>query len=460
MKHRLSGGSREAATLSVPRPFKNSSVHSASRPRVRSWREALALFAPIFTAPAFAIFQELLTAWVVCPARRTVTGMMRGGGLVTRRPHDAYHQLVRSASWSLDELWTLTALLLVRLFAPEGRIDLLTDDTLLHRGGREIEGAGVFRDAVRSGGKSVVYDRGLNLVPLTLRVRPPWGGEPLALPLAMRLYRKHGPTHLDLVAQMVQRLAGLLPDRTFPLIADGAYAPLAGWKLPRTEVTSRLRKDAALYAPPAPRKPGQVGRPRKKGRRLPCPKAWARRTKKGWKLTWVDRRGKMAQRLLLSRDAFWYHVCPDRLVRVVVSRDPKGREKDDVFFTTDLTMAPGAVVSHYFGRWPVEDTFRNCKQSRGAEEPQTWKGKGPERAATLAFWTYSMIWVWYLETQGPRPTVPKLPWYPKKERPSFVDAVSALRGELWREEISARCGETPHLRKITRPLVEVLALSR
>jgi hypothetical protein len=48
--------------------------------------------------PGFAIFQELVTAWVVCPARRTVTGMMRGGGLVAKRPHDAYHRLVRSAS--------------------------------------------------------------------------------------------------------------------------------------------------------------------------------------------------------------------------------------------------------------------------------------------------------------------------------------------------------------------------
>ncbi len=460
MKQSALGGSRETATPSAPTALKSSTVHWNPRSNGDGWRSLLALFAPVFIAPAFAIFQELLTAWVICPPRRTVTRMMRGGGRVARRPHDACHRLVRCASWSLDQLWTLTTLVLVRLFAPEGRIDLLTDDTLLHRGGRKIEGAGIFRDAARSGGKNTVFDRSLNLVPLTLRVRPPWGGEPLALPLAMRLYRKHGPTHLDLVAQMVQSLADLFPDRTFHLITDGAYAPLAGWGLPRTEVTSRPRKDAALYAPPAPRKPGQVGRPRKKGRRPPCPKAWARRTKKGWKLTWVDRRGRMAQRLLLSQDALWYHVCSDQLVRGAVSRDPKGREKDDVFFTTDLTMAPGAVVSHYFGRWPVEDTFRNCKQSLGAEEPQTWKGKGPERAATLAFWTYSMTWVWYLETQGPRPTVPKLPWYPKKERPLFVDAVSALRGELWREEVSSRCGEPPHLRKITRPLAEVLALSR
>ena len=403
-----------------------------------AWPLLLALFSPIFTAPAFVIFKELVTAWALCPVRRTVTGLIRGGSLLDKRPHDAYHRLVRVASWSLDELWTLTARLLVHLFAPEGRIDLLTDDTLFHRPGIHVNGAGVFRDAVRSGGKSVVYDRGLNLVPLALRIHPPWGGEPLALPLDVRLYRKGGPTHLDIVARMVEKMAHLFPDRTFHLIADGAYAPLAGWNLPRTEVTSRIRRDAALYALPSSRVRGQIGRSRKKGTRLSTPEVWAQRTRKGWVETLVDRRGRAACRLLLSRDVLWYHVCKGHPVRVVASRDPAGRERDDFFFTTDLTMIPGAVVSHYFGRLPVEDTFRCTKQSLGGEEPQTWKGSGPERAASLAFGMYTAVWVWYLQTQGVKPSLPKLPWYPKKVRPSFVDAMSALRTELWQERLSVK----------------------
>ena len=31
----------------------------------------------------------------------------------------------------------------------------------------------------------------------------------------------------------------------------------------------------------------------------------------------------------------------------------------------------------------IEDTFKNTKQSLGSEEPQTWKGQGPERAAVI-----------------------------------------------------------------------------
>ena len=281
----------------------------------------------MFTAPSFALFQEILTAWILCPARRTVTGMMRGGGLVRHRPHDAYHRLIRSAAWSLEALWDLTAHLLIGLFAQEGRIDLLLDDTLYHRRGRKIDGAGVFRDAVRSSSGSVVYDRGLNLVVLALRVKPPWGGEPLALPLAVRLHRKGGPTLLDLAAEAIRRLAERFPDRHFHLIADGAYAPLAGWGLPRTAVTSRIRRDAALYEAPRPRQQGQVGRPAKKGPRLaPLPR-WANHTRNGWAKVVVDRRGRWEERLLLAREVLWYHVCGARPVRVVVSRDPQGHER-------------------------------------------------------------------------------------------------------------------------------------
>jgi hypothetical protein len=457
-QHHL-GGSLAAAASTEHAHHKNTSVHGPSRAMVR-WTDLLAFFLPIFTAPAFSIFAELLTAWVLCPVRRTVTGMMRGGGLVERRPHDAYHRLVRTAAWSLDEFWDLTTDLLIRRFAPDGRIDLLLDDTLFHRRGKKVDGAGLFRDAVRSSANSVVYDRGLNLLVLALRVKAPWGGEPLALPLAVRLHHKGGTTLPDLGARALRRLAERFPDRAFHLITDGAYGSLSGCRLPRIEVTSRIRRDAALYDFPSPPREGQLGRPRKKGDRLPPLTGWATRSRTGWEKAITDRRGRLEERLLLSRVVLWYYVCGVRPIRVVVSRDPTGREKDDFLFTTDLAMSPGAVVSHYHGRWPIEDSLRSAKQSLGGEEPQAWRGKGPERAASLAFWLYSMVWVWYLETQGPRPRLVKLPWYAKKARPSFLDAMFALRGELWREEVSSKFEGEPRLHEITRPLVEALALSR
>jgi hypothetical protein len=122
---------------------------------MQRWTALLDLFLPLFTAPAFGLFVELLTAWVLRPVRRTVTGMIRGGGLVDKRPHGACRRLVRAAAWSLDELWDLTADLLTHHLAPNGHIDLLLDGTFFHRRGTKSEGAGVFRDAVRSSANSV-----------------------------------------------------------------------------------------------------------------------------------------------------------------------------------------------------------------------------------------------------------------------------------------------------------------
>jgi len=235
------------------------------------------------------------------------------------------------------------------------------DDTLFHKTGRKIDGAGIFRDAVRSLARSVVYALGLNLVVLTLRIRPPWGGEPLGLPINVRRSRKGGPSHLDLGEAMIREIAGWLPSRTFALGCDGAYASLAGRALPRTHVTSRIRKDAALYELPPPRQKGQRGRPRKKGQRLPSPEQMARQNRTGWVRAAVEERGKVVERLLLSRPVLWYAVCPDRRVLLVIVRDPTGKQHDDFFFTTDLEASAPAVVEHYAGRWSIEDTFRSVK---------------------------------------------------------------------------------------------------
>jgi hypothetical protein len=354
-------------------------------------------------------------------------------------------------------LWELLVVLLVHRLSPQGVLPLDLDDTLFHKTGRKVDGAGIFRDAVRSLASSVVYALGLNLVVLTLRIRPPWGGEPLGLPIHVRLYRKGGPSPLDLGEAMIRELAGWLPSRTFALACDGAYASLAGRALPRTHVTSRLRKDAALYEMPPPRRKGQRGRPRKKGTRLPSPEQMARQSRTGWVRAAVDERGKVVERLLLSRPVLWYTVCPDRPILLVIVRDPTGKQHDDFFFTTDLEASAPAVGAHYAGRWSIEDTFRNVKQSLGGEDPQTWKGTGPERAAALSLWLYSAVWFWYITTHGTKITWPALPWYATKRTPSFADALAALRRALWSQRIFSVSARNPLPRKMASVLLDVLA---
>jgi hypothetical protein len=348
------------------------------------------------------------------------------------------------------------AVLLVRTFAAAGVIELDLDDTLFHRCGRHVQGAGWWRDAVRSTRTRTVSAWGLNLVVLTLRVTPPWGGEPLGLPILMRLHRKGGDSLIDLAEAMLQQLAGWLPDRTFRLHADGFYATLAGRGLVRIHLISRMRRDAELYEPVrATRGQKRSGRPRQKGRRLPTPQQMARRIH-SWRSVTTLERGQVRKRLIHARRVLWYRVCKTP-VRLVISRDPEGKERDDFFFTTDLSLTAEQVIGGFAGRWSIEDTFKNTKQFVGGEEPQTWKGQGPERAAMLSLWLSSVVWLWYLSEDRRSGQVKILPWYPQKVHPSFLDALASLRRHLWSQRIISMFGKRLGHGKKIEILLEALS---
>ena len=101
-------------------------------------------------APGIALFHELLCGWVLCPGRRTITGIICIADPEFRHAHDAYHRLLRVGRWSMALLWHILAGQLLAALAPEGTLPLGVDDTLFHKSGRRINGAGIFRDPVRS----------------------------------------------------------------------------------------------------------------------------------------------------------------------------------------------------------------------------------------------------------------------------------------------------------------------
>ena len=216
----------------------------------------------MFTAPGFAVFTDLLAGWALTPGRRTITRMLSVADPQGRRAHDAYHRFVRVGRWSMTALWRVLAVHAVAMFAPDATVILDCDDTVYKKTGRAINGTGTFRDAVRSTRARVVYAWGLNLVIITLRVTPPWGGCPLGLPINMRVHHKGAATTVELAAQMMRRSPTGSPGGP-ALLRRRRLRQLVGADLPRTVVTSRLRRDAALYEP-APPRTGKRGRPRTK----------------------------------------------------------------------------------------------------------------------------------------------------------------------------------------------------
>jgi hypothetical protein len=419
----------------------------------------MSVLEPVFTKPAFITCIRLVAGWILCPARRTITGMYPFVDPEREKRVDIYHYFFRAASWLQCELFACWACFLVnRLCAGQKTLLLAIDDTVHKKTGRKVNGARVCRDAVRSTASETVFCWALQYVPLCLVYHPPWGGEPLAIPLNIRLNRKNnqGITMLDHAVDMLDELVRWLPEHDFRLVADGAYAPLAGRLPARVILISRLRVDAALYELPSPRKPGERGRPRLKGARLPKPSELAKTVPASeWMLVQTCERGNIRERLVYTRQVLWASVSMQPIL-LIISRDPKGKEADDFFFSTDATASAALSVSDFADRWAVEDTFRNIKQYLGAEQPQSWKDIAPERAGAFAYLVYGVVWLLRIEREGENTAAIQREWYGEKNCVSFLDALADARRQLWGERITAMSSSRSDLTIIQELLVNAL----
>jgi hypothetical protein len=114
----------------------------------------------------------------------------------TRAAPDADHRLVRAGAWGLTALWAAMTAMVVERLRSDGPIVCSLDDTLFHRGGPNVDGAGSFRDAVRSTRNHVVYARDLNLVVLVVRINAPGAECPSLCPSGCACTAKAGPSCL------------------------------------------------------------------------------------------------------------------------------------------------------------------------------------------------------------------------------------------------------------------------
>jgi DDE superfamily endonuclease len=256
----------------------------------------LAPFAPRFSARVWRHVQVLLAGAMLAPARRTVTATLRVMGLDQLRQFHRYHRVLSRAHWSSLAASRRLLALLVATFAPPGPLLFGIDETLERRWGKKIAARGSYRDPVRSSHEHFVKASGLRWICLLLLVPIPWAAAVWALPFLTVLApsercdaprgRRH-KTLTDWAQVMLRALRRWWPDRALVVVADSTYAAIEflaqcqSWARPVTVIT-RLRLDAALYEPAPPRQPGQRGRPRRKGKRLPTLAAAAADPGRAW----------------------------------------------------------------------------------------------------------------------------------------------------------------------------------
>lgn len=436
--------------------------------------DLLAPFRSCFARPeSFAVFEPVVVAWFLCLRGRTLTEVWQLTGLGAQRHWDAIYSLFASAQWDWDELGVLLCTLLLTHLVPGGLLSLVVDDTLCHKRGQKIAFGGIFLDPVLSTKSRKILRFGLNFVVLALVVQFPFRPDRYyALPVLWRVFRKKGQDghykRTVLAATLVRRLACAFPQRRFTLVADHAYingTVLAD--LPANVVViGPLSKTAALYLPPPPKVAGQRGAPRKKGLRLPTPRALLAHPEQlvtlaqqhtadfalvqaqnaaGWAA--VDHEfscGQVTKRLRVQtlHGVLWYHACKQQGVTVLLFHDLEGQWRDEVLVSTQVGLSAAAVLAEYRKRWSIEVAFHDSKQYLGLEDPEVRTPQSVARAHPLAWFALSLALLWYaLNRERLQQVERDRPWYNKTVGDTFTEMLGALRLRLWQERIFGE-GET------------------
>jgi hypothetical protein len=339
------------------------------------------------------------------------------------------------------------------------------DETVERRYGKRIAAKGVYRDPVRSTHEHFVKSSGLRWVCLMLLVEIPWASRVWALPFlsalapSERYAAQRGKRHKKITEwawQLLLVLRRWYPKREIVAVADSAYASLKllfrcrSLSRPVTFIT-RLRLDAALYEPAPARRPGQRGRPRIKGERLPNLSEVAEDPATVWEPTTITNWYGSGQRMveIVSATAVWYSTGLFAVpVRWVLVRDPQKEFKTQALLCTDLDADPQKIIRWFVMRWQLEVTFQEMRRHLGFETQRQWSDLAIRRTTPALLGLFSLVTMFahHRMRQAAGVFRRQAAWY-HKAHPTFADALALVRKELWAQEETLFTGR---LRRPTR----------
>src|SRR3954466_2822037 len=428
-------------------------------------------FGCFFTSAVWRHVLVLVAGVVLAPGRRTVTAALRVMGLDQEAGFAVYHRVLSLGRWSSRAIAHRLLLLLVAALVPQGPVVIGLDDTIERRWGAKIKARGIYRDPVRSSHGHFVKASGLRWLCVMLLAPIPWAGCVWALPFltllapSERYAQSRGRRHKTLTdwgRQALLQTARWLPDRRIVAVADSSFSVIELLRSvsPYLDVVTRLRLDAGLYEPPPPRRPGNKGRPRVKGARLPTltervadpTTAWQRVVIQGWY-------GRTQHQLdVATGPALWHPPGRRVLIRWVLVRDAEGGREPQAFLCTDLKADPVAVLGRLGPPRRRGATFEEARRHLGVETQRQWSELAILRTTPALLGLFSLVAVWAAEIRA-RPGLPldAAYWYPKRA-PTFSDALAAVRAELWRAEAFTTSRSDPEGTKSPAGLLDRLLL--
>jgi hypothetical protein len=407
----------------------------------------LGAFARLYSKRIWEHAKILLLGAILAPAERTVTAALRVMGLSWEKHFQNYHRVLNRAVWSSLEASRILLGVLITTFAMRGPVILGLDDTIERRRGAKIKAKGIYRDPVRSSHSHFVKASGLRWLSLMLLAPIPWAKRVWALPFltvlapSERYYQDKPRKHKKLTEwarQMALQARRWLPKRFLVIVADSSFAVIELlWQLRQLKnpicMITRFRMDAALYEP-AKATPGKIGRPRKKGKRLPTLEKVAEDQQTRWKRLKVHEWYGEKQRLIeiTSKTAVWFHSGqPPLPIRWVIVRDPKKIFKTQALLCTDLTISAEQIIQWFVRRWQVEVTFHEVRTHLGVETQRQWADLSILRITPALLGLFSVVTLLAnLHAQKQKLPIQQTAWY-LKQLPTFSDALSLVKQTLF-----------------------------
>jgi len=428
----------------------------------------LAPFEPLFTRPAWQNLLVLLAGTTLAPGRRTVSSALSILDLREATGFTNFHRVLNRSRWPTRAGAKRLLHLLLGTFGADGPAVIGIDETIERRWGPKIRARGIYRDPVRSSRGHLVKASGLRWISVMLLAPIPWAGRVWASPFLTalapsgRFARDRGRPHkrlTDWARQLLLLAARWLPGRRVVAVADSSYAAielLAAVRRRPTAVT-RLRLDARLFDPPPPRRPGTMGRPRVSGARQPTLAERLADPKTRWRRVavagWYGRSERQVD--LISGTALWCHPGKRVPVRWLLVRDVAGAFEPQGFLCTDPDADPLDVRRWFVRRWSVEVTFAEVRRHLGVETQRQWSDLAIARTTPALLGLFSLVTLWAEDVLdggvSPRPAA----WYPEP-RPSFSDALAAVRHRLWTSATFSSLPGHGEVAKIPRALLERL----
>ena len=216
----------------------------------------------------------------------------------------------------------------------------------------------------------------------------------------------------------------MVPASELVVVGDSTYAALEWLDAVRAKacVITRLRLDAALYAPAPPRQPKQHGRPRKKGMRLPTLAHLVADPTTRWPLVtvapWYGQKERRVD--MTSATAVWYHSgLPPVPIRWVLIRDPAGNICAPSIAVDRLDLDPAQILTWFIQRWQLDTTFEEARAHLGLETSRQWHDRSVARTTPALFGLYSIVTLAAAHLIGDQPApVRTTAWSPNNRRPS------------------------------------------